>query len=58
MTLLSRLGVSLCVVLSAAPPVWAVDIWTVGVDNTRQGWNRTETTLTVENVCVTRTGVH
>ena len=50
MTLLSRLGVSLCVVLSAAPPVWAVDIWTVGVDNTRQGWNRAETTLTVENV--------
>ena len=39
MTLLSRLGVSLCVVLSAAPPVWAVDIWTVGVNNTRQGWN-------------------
>jgi hypothetical protein len=50
MTLLLRLGVSLCVVLSAAPPVWAVDIWTVGVDNTRQGWNRTETTLTVANV--------
>lgn len=28
----------------------AVDIWTVGVDNTRQGWNRFETVLTVANV--------
>jgi hypothetical protein len=28
----------------------AVNIWTVGVDNTRQGWNRFETVLTVANV--------
>src|ERR1700754_947897 len=28
----------------------AVDIWTVGVDNTRQGWNKSETILTAANV--------
>jgi hypothetical protein len=28
----------------------AVDIWTVCVDNTRQGWNKFETLLTVANV--------
>src|SRR5262245_3533444 len=28
----------------------AVDIWTVGVDNTRQGWNRFETILDATNV--------
>src|SRR5687767_9263180 len=28
----------------------AVDIWTVGVNNTRQGWNRFETVLTPANV--------
>jgi hypothetical protein len=28
----------------------AVDIWTVGVDNTRQGWNKFETVLTPANV--------
>ena len=33
-----------------APLAQAVDIWTVGVDNTRQGWNRFETVLTVANV--------
>ncbi len=27
-----------------------VDIWTVGVNNTRQGWNRFETVLTAANV--------
>ena len=27
-----------------------VDIWTVGVNNTRQGWNRLETALTAANV--------
>jgi hypothetical protein len=26
--------------------VQAVDVWTVGIDNTRQGWNRFETVLT------------
>ena len=28
----------------------AVDVWTVGIDNTRQGWNRFETVLTPANV--------
>jgi hypothetical protein len=28
----------------------AVDIWTVAVDNTRQGWNRSETVLTAASV--------
>src|SRR4026207_395375 len=27
-----------------------VDVWTVGVNNTRQGWNRFETVLTPANV--------
>ncbi|MET0677012.1 MAG: hypothetical protein ABW175_14535 [Bradyrhizobium sp.] len=31
-------------------PAQAVDIWTVGVDNTRQGWNRSETILNAANV--------
>jgi hypothetical protein len=28
----------------------AVDVWTVGINNTRQGWNRFETVLTPANV--------
>jgi hypothetical protein len=28
----------------------AVDVWTVGVDNTRQGWNKFETVFTATNV--------
>src|SRR2546430_652888 len=28
----------------------AVDVWTVGVNNTRQGWNKFETVLTPANV--------
>jgi hypothetical protein len=28
----------------------AVDVWTVGVNNTRQGWNKSETVLTPANV--------
>jgi len=42
--------------LFAAPLLlWAslaqtLDVWTVGVDNTRQGWNRFETVLTPANV--------
>ena len=28
----------------------AVDVWTVGVDNTRQGWNKFETVLKPANV--------
>ena len=33
-----------------ASPAYAVDVWTVGVNNTRQGWNRFETVLTPANV--------
>ncbi|MBS1214076.1 MAG: hypothetical protein H6R26_2693 [Proteobacteria bacterium] len=33
-----------------SPNAEAVDVWTVGVDNTRQGWNRSETVLTPANV--------
>jgi hypothetical protein len=33
-----------------ASSVQAIDIWTVGVDNTRQGWNKSETVLTAANV--------
>jgi hypothetical protein len=41
--------------LTASLLVWvslahAVDVWTVGVNNTRQGWNRFETTLTPATV--------
>ena len=36
--------------LVAAPCAHAVDISTVGIDNTRQGWNKLETTLTPANV--------
>ena len=41
--------------LIAAPFLWvssvrAVDVWTVGVDNTRQGWNKFETVLKPANV--------
>ena len=28
----------------------AVDVWTVGINNTRQGWNKFETVLTPANV--------
>jgi hypothetical protein len=53
MTLLSRAS---ALVLTAAPALlWtplarAVDVWTVGVNNTRQGWNKFETVLTAANV--------
>ncbi len=36
--------------LTSAPLGRAVDIWTVGINNTRQGWNRSETVLTPANV--------
>lgn len=36
--------------LAVASPAFAVDIWTVGFDNTRQGWNRFETVLTPASV--------
>lgn len=37
-------------VLVSASLAQAVDVWTVGVDNTRQGWNKFETVLTPANV--------
>src|SRR5690349_17420362 len=37
-------------VLASVSLVRAVDVWTVGVNNTRQGWNRFETVLTPANV--------
>jgi outer membrane protein assembly factor BamB len=36
--------------LASASILHAVDIWTVGVNNTRQGWNKLETVLTPANV--------
>jgi hypothetical protein len=36
--------------LGASSLAQAIDIWTVGVNNTRQGWNRFETVLTAANV--------
>src|SRR5262245_1668823 len=53
MTWLSR--TSALVLLVASTLVWpsfahAVDVWTVGVNNTRQGWNKFETVLTPANV--------
>lgn len=51
MTLLSRTSpLVLIAALMSASLVRAVDIWTVGVNNTRQGWNRFETVLTPANV--------
>jgi hypothetical protein len=37
-------------VFAATTFAQAIDIWTVGVNNTRQGWNRFETVLTPANV--------
>ena len=51
MTLLSRTSaLVLMAALVSASLVQAVDVWTVGVNNTRQGWNRFETVLTPANV--------
>ena len=36
--------------LASASLLQAVDVWTVGVNNTRQGWNKFETVLTPANV--------
>src|SRR3982074_3146523 len=36
--------------LVLASPAQAVDLWTPGADNPRQGWNRSETVLTAANV--------
>ena len=53
MSLLTRARV--VVLLAALVPAsttlaQGVDVWTVGVNNTRQGWNRFETVLTPANV--------
>jgi hypothetical protein len=53
MTLLSRTNVVMLITISAAVLssfAQAVDISTVGVNNTRQGWNKSETILTAANV--------
>src|SRR5215475_7158414 len=51
MTLLSRTSaLGLIAALVSASFVQAVDVWTVGVNNTRQGWNKFETVLTPANV--------
>ena len=50
MTLLFRMSALIVMVAAVSASLDAVDIWTVGVDNTRQGWNRSETVLTVANV--------
>lgn len=49
---LKRAIVRCCVAACACAtaPAYAFDAWTVGVDNTRQGWNRAETILTPANV--------
>jgi len=36
--------------LASASLIQAIDVWTVGINNTRQGWNRFETVLTPANV--------
>jgi hypothetical protein len=47
----SRTGALVLIgVLVFASLTQAVDVWTVGVNNTRQGWNRFETVLTPANV--------
>lgn len=46
-----RAGAWACLAaFAAASAAHAVDVPTVGIDNTRQGWNRFETTLTPANV--------
>ncbi|HQR52725.1 MAG TPA: hypothetical protein PLZ79_05610 [Burkholderiales bacterium] len=52
MSLRSCTSALLAMVLPAllAGSVHAVDVWTVGVNNTRQGWNKFETVLTPANV--------
>ena len=48
---LSRMSaLVLITVLMPAALLQAVDVWTVGVNNTRQGWNQFETVLTTANV--------
>ena len=49
-SLLRTSALVLIVALGATSLLSAIDIWTVGVNNTRQGWNRFETVLTAANV--------
>jgi hypothetical protein len=46
----SALALLVAPALILASSAQAVDVWTVGVDNTRQGWNKFETVLTAANV--------
>ena len=50
MTRLSKGFLTLVGALAMTMLVEAIDIWTVGVDNTRQGWNKFETILTPATV--------
>jgi len=43
-------GLVLIAALVSAALLQAADVWTVGINNTRQGWNRFETVLTPANV--------
>ncbi len=49
-TLSCTSGLVLIAALVSAALLHAVDVWTVGINNTRQGWNRFETVLTTANV--------
>jgi hypothetical protein len=49
MTLLLRIS-ALVLIAALVSASFAVDVWTVGVNNTRQGWNKFETVLTPANV--------
>jgi hypothetical protein len=50
MSFLSRTNALIAAAVLFSAPAYAVDVWTVGVDNTRQGWNKFETVLTPANV--------
>jgi hypothetical protein len=43
-------AVVLFVAVASTSVLQAIDVWTVGINNTRQGWNRFETVLTAANV--------
>ena len=46
----SALALLVAPALVLASSAQAVDIWTVGVDNTRQGWNRSETVTRLKKI--------
>jgi hypothetical protein len=50
MRIISRASVLILPALVLSSFAQAADIWTVGVNNTRQGWNQSETILTASNV--------